>query len=234
MHSPPCLQGDWLTSHSLTSCLHVFPEKKGVQVHEKRESMAEHRPPSQVPPLRHGELMQALLTGIRQRRSVKPSLQVQLKSTVLPLETARHTPPFMHGEVVHGSRNWHLLPTYPSRHLRKTHGGVSGVPRAAPRQQHFVANHCDNSATTGARIRRETHAYTQLQTLESRGSSNDFCHCRLYEAGNHFGALRVSEGVSDGATGHSGGPTPSPEPERADVSHRFILPVPGKPRPEFN
>lgn len=40
--------------------------------------------------------------------------------------------------------------------------------------------------------------------LESHSSSNDFCHCLLYEAGNHLKALRVSEGVADSATGHSG------------------------------
>lgn len=39
-------------------------------------------------------------------------------------------------------------------------------------------------------------------TLESHSSSNDFCHCLLYEAGNHFKDLRVSEGVADSATGH--------------------------------
>lgn len=41
-------------------------------------------------------------------------------------------------------------------------------------------------------------------TLESHSSSNDFCHCLLYEAGNHFKDLRVSEGVADSATRHLG------------------------------
>lgn len=63
--------------------------------------------------------MQALIMGVWQMWSVKPSLQVQLKSTVFPLVIARHVPPFMHGEVVHGSWNWHLLPRYPSVHLKK-------------------------------------------------------------------------------------------------------------------
>lgn len=58
---------------------------------------------SQVPPFRHGELMQAPMTGVKQRRSVYPALQVQLKSTVFPLDTARHVPPFKHGKLMHGS-----------------------------------------------------------------------------------------------------------------------------------
>lgn len=33
--------------------------------------------------------------------------------------------------------------------------------------------------------------------LESHSSSNGFCHCLLYEAGNHFKALRLSEGVRE-------------------------------------
>lgn len=109
-HWPPLAHGFEAQG---SACWHSLPDHPGGQRHLYVWRLSS----SQVPPLRHGELIQTLLMGVRQRRSVKPSLQVQLKSTVFNLVTARQMPPFMHGKVVHGSRNWHLLPTYPSRHL---------------------------------------------------------------------------------------------------------------------
>ena len=74
-------------------------------------------------PFWQGELEQASV-GVVQRRSAQPGRQAQLKSTVLPCGTERHTPPFMHGPVVQGLRTWQRLPTYPSLHLGDREGVV--------------------------------------------------------------------------------------------------------------
>lgn len=78
-----------------------LPDQPGGQRHLKVWRLSD----SHTPPFWHGEPMQALLMGVWQRRSVKPSGQAQLKSTVLPLVTARQVPPLTHGELTHGSAN---------------------------------------------------------------------------------------------------------------------------------
>lgn len=81
--------------------LSSLPDQPGGQRHLNVWGLSD----SHTPPFWHGELMQALLICVWQRRSVKPNLQAQLKSTVLPLVTARQVPPLMHGELMHGSLN---------------------------------------------------------------------------------------------------------------------------------
>lgn len=96
-----------------SACWHCLPDHPGRQRHLYVWRVST----SQVPPLRHGEGKQTLVVGVMQRRSVKPGLQVQVKSTLSPLDTVTHEPPFMHDEGTHGSRNWHLSPANPVRHL---------------------------------------------------------------------------------------------------------------------
>lgn len=127
-HWPPLAQGFEAQG---SGCWHNDPDHPGGQRHLYVCRVSS----SHVAPLRQGEFMQTLLMGVIHLRSEKPSLQVQLKSTVLPLEKERQVPPFKHGAVVQGSWNWHLFPTNPSRHWHSP--TPSGVRSQVPWFKHF-------------------------------------------------------------------------------------------------
>lgn len=97
---PPLAQGFEAQG---SACWHVLPVHPGGQRQVKVLRVSRE----QVPPLRHGELMQAWLTGVRHSGPLNPSMHSHVKSTSLPCVRGRHEPPLRQGDGLQGLGNWH-------------------------------------------------------------------------------------------------------------------------------